>query len=253
MRVLAAVAAMPGPSNLSSIAQAVSLSPSQTHRYLASLMAAGMLKQDGRYGLYDLDAGAIRIGLAALSRIDVFSSADEHVRDLVLGTRRTCFVSVWGDAGPTIVRWFPGSPPVMTALSIGSNLPLLRSATGQIFFAFGDRDEMDRQGKLLQLHDPAGSAGNLPHVRRRVREAEFATNGGSLIPGLRAVAAPVFDLQRNLILVISLLAGSAFPESEDDAATQALIATCRALSGSLGAPAVEEGTASAGEALATSA
>ena len=234
MRVLSAVAALPGPANLSTIAQAAELSRSQTHRYLASLMAAGMLKQIARYGYYDLDSGAIRLGLAALSRIDVFSQAEAPLRELVDVTRRSCLVSVWGDAGPTIVRWYSGSPPVMTALAIGSNLPLLRSAAGQIFFTFGERREMDRQADLLGRSDPAGFSGDRNELRRQIEEAGFAVNGGDLIPGLRVVAAPVFDLQRNLVFVVSLVAGAAFPHSADDDAVFALRSTCCRISEAIG-------------------
>ena len=37
---------------LSGVAQRAGLSPSQAHRYLSSLMAAGMAKQEPRIGTY---------------------------------------------------------------------------------------------------------------------------------------------------------------------------------------------------------
>jgi DNA-binding IclR family transcriptional regulator len=235
MRVLSAVAEMSGPSSLSSIAQRAQISSSQTHRYLSSLMAAGMVLQEGRSGLYDLAAGAIRIGLAALSRMNAFVNADEIMWQLVRDTRRTGFIAVWGDSGPTIVRWFPGSPPVMTALTIGSTLPLLRSATGQVFHAFGERREMDRQARLIDTNDPAGVPSDIDKFRAAVTEAGYAQNPGDLVPGLRAIAAPVFDLQGNLVMVCSIIAGLNFPSSTDREAINALLAACNAISESIGA------------------
>lgn len=234
MTVLAAVAEMPGPSSLSSIAQRASISSSQTHRYLSSLMAAGMVLQEGRSGLYDLAPGAIRIGLAALSRIDAFANADQIMKQLVMETRRTGLISVWGDSGPTIVRWYPGSPPVMTALNIGSNLALLRSATGQVFHAFGEQNEMDRQVRLIETSDPASVPVGLEKARAAIRSAGYASVSGDLIPGLRAVAAPIFDLQGNLVMVASLVAGSHFPPSGDGPAAQALVAAGQRISQSIG-------------------
>lgn len=235
MRVLAAVAEMPGPSSLSAVAQRAQISSSQTHRYLSSLMAAGMVLQEGRSGLYDLAAGAIRIGLAALSRVNAFANADDIMHQLVLDTRRTGFIAVWGDAGPTIVRWFPGSPPVMTALTIGSTLPLLRSATGQAFYAFGERTEMDRQARLIEMRDPASMPADMTNLRERVHDAGFSQNPGDLVPGLRAIAAPVFDLQGNLVMVTSLIAAANFPASGDREAIAALLKACGAISASIGA------------------
>jgi len=234
MRVLAAIAEMPGASSLSSIAQRASLSTSQTHRYLSSLMVAGMVTQEGRSGLYDLGSGAIRIGLAALSRIDAFAIADTVLGALAAETRRTALVAVWGDAGPTVVRWYPGSPPVMTALTVGSNLPLFRSSTGRIFYAFGEQVEMDRQARLIETSDPAGLPSDLAAYRAEIRAAGHASVSGDLIPGLRAAAAPVRDLQGNLIMVAALLAGADFPVSGDAAAIAALMTACDRVTEAIG-------------------
>jgi DNA-binding IclR family transcriptional regulator len=151
VRVLSAVAAQRAPATLSTIAQAAELSSSQTHRYLSSLIASGMVKQTPLAGLYDLDAGAIRVGLAALARLNIFFSVDEKFLQLARQTNRTCFVAIWGEAGPTIIRWFAGFPPVITSVAIGSILPLLQTATGQIFYIFGDRQVIDGQAEALML------------------------------------------------------------------------------------------------------
>ncbi len=46
MRVLAALAAAGGPTTLTALGSRSGVSPSQTHRYLQSLIAAGMAVQD---------------------------------------------------------------------------------------------------------------------------------------------------------------------------------------------------------------
>lgn len=233
LRVLSAVAAQAGPATLSSIAQRAQLSASQTHRYLSSLMASGMVKQDSRSSLYDLDAGAIRIGLSALSRLDVFAAADETFQQLAKETRRTCQVTVWGDAGPTVVRWFAGNPPVVTSLAIGSALPVLQSATGHIYYAFGDEAQT-----APRVAEEAALGGwtpeRLAELKERTRRLLCSTVQGDLIPGLRAAAAPVFDLQGRLVLVSSLIATAAFPTAQDRSAWEALLAACRRLTESLG-------------------
>src|SRR4051794_9186131 len=62
LHVLTALAACGGPAPRSAVAQRAGVSPSQAHRYLSSLMAAGMAKQDPISRFYDLDAGASRLG-----------------------------------------------------------------------------------------------------------------------------------------------------------------------------------------------
>ncbi len=229
MRVLTALAAQPGPAALSAIAHGAGLSASQAHRYLSSLIAAGLARQEAATGLYDLDAGAIRIGLAALARLDIFAAADATFAAFARETGRTCLLAVWGDMGPTVVRWFAGNPPVITSLAVGSIMPLLRSATGQTFFAFGDPVTMDAHAG----REP-GPALDLPALRARVRKACSARVQGDLIPGLRAVGAPVFDLQGRLALVATTFANGAADQAADAQTEAALTAACRRLTETLG-------------------
>ena len=203
-------------------------------RYLSSLIAADVVKQDPQSGLYDLDSGAIRLGLAALPRIDVFSNAGRFIEGAIKKTGRTALVSVWGDLGPVIVRWYQGHPAVNTSLAIGSTLPLLSSATGQVFFAFGHRQVMDEHA----AHEIAALRGeftaDLEALRAIVGANRLAINAGDLFPGLRAAAAPVFDLQGRLVLVIMLLANAFFGAARDDDANRSLVNTCRCLTESIG-------------------
>lgn len=233
LRVLSALAAHKGAASLSSVSQGAELSASQTHRYLSSLIEAGMVKQEHRSGLYDLDSGAIRLGLAALSRIDIFAMADEVFSAYSRESKRTCLVAIWGDAGPTIVRWFDGSPPVITSLAIGSVLPLLRSATGRIFFAFGNPGQISRVGTSA-LRAERRSVPDADQLLDATRATMIARVEGSVIPGLRAVAAPVFDLQGRLVLAASALADGGLPPDDDEAAAQGLKEACRRLTEMLG-------------------
>lgn len=233
IRVLSAVAGNRGPASLSSIAQASGLSVSQTHRYLASLMSSGMVKQEGRSGLYNLDFGAIRIGLAALARLDSFALADRVFRELARLTRWTCLLAVWGDNGPVVVRWFSGDPPVITSLAIGSTLPVLRSSTGQVFHAFADkaltldlaRKEARQMGRGLR---------DFEAMRDKVIDDRCAQVEGDLVPGLRATSAPVFDVQGRIVFAATLIANANFDVAEDEAARSHLIAACQSLTETLG-------------------
>lgn len=234
LRLLGVLAGFRAPAPLSAIAKAAELSPSQTHRYLSSLMAAGMAKQEAGSGHYDLAAGAIRIGLAALARMDVFRLADDAFAAFTRTTGRTCLIAIWGDAGVTVVRWFAGNPPVITSLAIGSILPLLRSASGHVFLTFGDRATMDAAAARASREERAGAPADPETIRRKVLAAGEGRVDGTLIPGLRAVAAPVFDLQGRLSLVATALATPAFDPAGDAEATRALHAACRDVTEAMG-------------------
>lgn len=233
LRVLAALSAEAGPATLTEIAKRAELSASQTHRYLASFVAAGMARQDGPNGRYDLGAEAIRVGLAALARIDVFAQSDPAIAAFTRETGRTTLGAVLGPAGPTVVRWHAGPKPVVTSLSIGSVLPLIGSATGHVFLSFLPEEEV--AGALKRYNSGASvKAADVQAIRRRVRAEMSAYVDEMLIPGLRATAVPILDLQGYPALVVTAIASSTVDRRQDAAIVQRLREVCRLLTEQIG-------------------
>jgi DNA-binding IclR family transcriptional regulator len=233
LRVLAALSAQAGPATLTEVARRAELSASQAHRYLASLIGAGMARQDGPNGRYDLGPEAIRVGLAALARIDVFAQSDPAIAAFTHDTGRTTLVAVIGPAGPTVVRWHAGPKPVVTSLAVGSVLPLMGSATGHVFLSFLPEDAL---AAALKRHRTGRSmkAADVQAIRRRVRADMSASVDEMLIPGLRATAVPILDLQGCPALVVTAIASSAMDRSRDAAIVQHLKDVCRSLTEQMG-------------------
>ncbi|CAN5303513.1 IclR family transcriptional regulator [soil metagenome] len=204
MRILEALGASGAASPLSAVAQAVSMPAPQVHRYLQSLIASGMARQDAASGRYDLGSAALRLGLVALARTDAFKIVDRVIADFVERTGQTVQISALGPTGPTIVRLYNGRPALLTTLHVGAVLPLSTSATGQIFLAFVPRSET---ADLVDAERRNASQGgpSIDQVRKTVRAAGKAVETGTVIPGLHATAFPIFDLQGRAILVATAL------------------------------------------------
>jgi DNA-binding IclR family transcriptional regulator len=225
LRVLAALAAAGGPVPLTALGLRAGLSPSQTHRYLQSLVVSGMAVQDAS-SRYDLGPGVIRIGIAALARLNAFSRAEAALQRFVEDTGRTALLSVWGEAGAVCVRWFPGRPAVVAAnLGVGSVMPLLFSATGRVFLSFLSPQELE--GPLATARAEVSAPPDLEAIRRRVRETLTADSDGSMFVGLRAMAAPIFDLQGRPAAVATAIATDAIPNNHDAKVAERLRAACR--------------------------
>ncbi len=234
LRVLDALASHGEPQALGSIAVASGLSASQAHRYLASLVAAGMARQDSDTGRYDLGPGALRLGLGALARVDAFNTANAAITTFVRETGRTVQMASLGPTGPIVVRWVMGFPPVTTSLMVGSTLPLLRSATGHVFLAFRP-DNVTRQMVERETATAQGlTRVDVEGLRQRVREEGYATVSGALIPGLRATALPIFDFQQEAVLTATVLANDSFEPAGDPAIRAALADVCDAVTRAIG-------------------
>lgn len=238
MRVLEALAGLGGPRPLAAIVRGCGLSPSQTHRYLASLSEAGMVLQDV-HGNYDLGPAALKLGLSALARIDVFRIADEKLAEFRSETGATVLLAALGPAGPTIVRWHMGSPPIVTSLALGSVLSLVNSATGQVFLAFRPEAEIASFVQAELERNPLVEASEIEKVKAKVRAEGKAHVGGTLIPGLDAKAYPIKDLQGNAVLAATLISLHDPRVRKDSKSAQRLQAVCNEISEVLGAPAAK--------------
>jgi len=205
-RVLLALEQGRGPMPLSEVARRSDMHPAKAHRYLTSLVRAGLASQIASSGLYDLGPAAQHLGVEALRRTDAVSAVSEHAVELRDRTGHTVHVSVWSENGPTIVRWDTGAHLLPIVVRVGSVLPLLDSAVGQVFLAHLPASTtaavlktQQRQGMTRQ-----SSAKEVAELTSRVRRDGLAQTRNQMIFGLAALAAPVFGAGGDIEVVVGL-------------------------------------------------
>ena len=239
LAVLSFMASRKSPMSLGDIARGTDLSPSQARRDLVSLSRAGAVQQDAVTGHYDLGPGALRIGLAALERVDAVELAAIALKKLIADTHESGILSIWGDHGPTIVRWFRAAHVAVTTLGLGTVFPLARSATGRIFLAY-----LPDSITTPLLKDEMGAAmfareetqAELQGLKADIRAKGFSVIDGGFLRDLRGVSAPVFDAQGELVAALTLAGQQTqLPaDAERDPAIIALLETARTVSAQLG-------------------
>lgn len=190
-----------GPLSLKALAAGAELPISNCHRYCVSFVRAGYVQQDPRTGRYDLGPRLLQAGLAALGRTDSVGVATEALEALVDETGNTGQLAIWGDRGPTIIRWIPGRTAVRTSMTVGTTLPLLTSATGRVFLAFLPR----RQTAALAAHEAMAGGGDPDALAAQALALGMGHVAGDHIPGLSAVAAPVLDAFGEAAAAITLV------------------------------------------------
>lgn len=223
MTVLRVFAAQPGPLTLSEISTRTGMAASKLHRYLASLVAQGMLEQKERSGRYDLGPFAAELGLSALARMDFVNRTADALPDLVEATGLTAMLSVWGATGPVVVRWERSRNHIVTTLGLGTVMPLLRSATGQIFLAYAP------PSLTRAMLDPADQE-NAAALTATIRKNGHAWVGGDFIPGLYAISAPILNWQGEVETAITLISTDKTLIDPTGPALPALKTSCNALS-----------------------
>lgn len=202
LRLLKTLAGRGGPVALSDLARDCAMPVSKAHRYLASFAHAGLVRQAGKSGKYDLGPGAIALGLAAMARVDAINAAADGLPDLCSETGLTALLSVWGNSGPTVVRWERAANFMVTTLGLGSTLPVLGSATGHVFLAFLPRSVTEARLQIDRHNLPDTDPDALAES---VRRDGYASVSGDLLLGLSALAAPVLDWQGQAQAVVTLI------------------------------------------------
>ncbi len=224
---------------LTELARAATMPPTKAHRYLASFVAAGLVEQRERSGRYDLGPEALALGLSALGRIDSVNRTADALPGLVAETGMTALLSVWGNQGPTVVRWERAASVFVTSLGLGTTLPLLNSATGRICLAYlpeavtaaqVDREMRAAGSRRDAFCDLTLTSAGIRSLVDTVRAAGFASVDGRFIPGLAAIAAPVLDWQGDAVCVVTLIGTDAAITAPNSAEVRALTAFCRGLS-----------------------
>lgn len=250
MAVLKALAALGGRASLTLLAGAVQESPAKVHRYLVSLMEAGLVNQDTATQQYYLGLESLLLGLAAMRQADPIRMAEASLVRLREELEVTCFVAVMGNKGPTIVRFEEPGLPVTVNVRVGSVMPLLWSATGRALLATLDESavralalsELDsappERRALLDADDPIGQ------LQRSVLAAGCACVRDTNLPGISAVAAALYDYTgRPRAVLTALGATGGFDASVDGPIAQAVRREAQAISQLLGYAAKTEANA----------
>lgn len=238
-RVLVAIQAGPHPATLRTIADRAGLTSSAAHNYLTSFIRTGMVVIEGR-GHYRLGPSIASLGLTALRQFDAFGTVCEEATALSDRTGRGVAVSTWQeDLGPVIIFHKEGSNRGAFDLRNGPVSPL-HTGGGNIFIAYLNpaatlavvRKEARGEGMDSRSADKVHA-----DIRRRVREAGFASCELTELPGYAAISAAIWDsadAPRYALTITGPLA--LIDPSPSGQQVQALRASAQRLSHQLGAP-----------------
>jgi len=236
MTVLEALEEGLGPMSLTSIAVACGMQPSKTHRYLVSLVRAGMVAQSPDSGLYDMGPALRRLGAEALRRMDEVGLVSQHLPGLRDRSGHAVNLAVWGDHGPVVVRWDYGSYALPITVRVGATMPLLASSIGRVYLAYLPATLTE---PVLRAQSQDGGVksrpGEIESIRTATRRTGWALTSGGVVPGVSSLAAPVFTTGDSLPLVVAIVlpARHATDELVETLAAELLAATS-AMSAELG-------------------
>ena len=124
-------------------------------------------------------------------------------------TGESTFVSVFGNRGPTIVRYMEGRRSLIVEVRACFVLPLLTSATGHVYLSWLPEEQWL---PVARLERPAlkSAAAFQKEVRTAATIKATRVNGvgsviGGLLPRVSALSVPIFDRDGRVVMTLSAL------------------------------------------------
>lgn len=240
------------PMALKDLARSAGMAPAKVHPYLVSFSRIGLIAQDPQDGSYFLGPLALQLGLISLERADPVQWATPVMAALAQRIGHTVAIAVWGTRGATIVRLAESPSPVHVNMRHGTVFSLAHTASGRLFAAYlpprAAREQLEIERRRARA-DPAVAVAGMPPAARwpswsafepqlaEVRAQGLSRSVGEVLPGVNAMAAPVFDHRGEMVLAIVAIGSAAlFDTAWDGTIAAALRAGAAEVSTRLGAP-----------------
>lgn len=213
LTLLEEVARIEHGASLGDLAARVGLAPSTAHRLLKSLEAARFVAHDGERGLWFVGVKAFNVGAAFLGARDVVALARPAMRALMEESGESVNLAALED-GEVVFLAQVECRQMMRALNRpGGTAPLHASGVGKALLAALPADEAALLAGRRPLArftpgtvvDPAG----LAIERERARRRGYAIDDEEFSPGLRCVAAAIYDGSGRPVAALSLSGPSA--------------------------------------------
>ncbi|MBS0248914.1 MAG: IclR family transcriptional regulator [Proteobacteria bacterium] len=195
--VMEMLAKSPRGMRLQEIATSLGLSRPTAYQRLLTLTEAGLIEQDEQ-SRYRLSMHLCRFAAAALEQADLGTRVLPILQDLVHEVKETASLAVLDRGLPCIVSRVDSDSVLRAEQKIGTTMSLEGSASGRILTAFADEATLRR---LRESGEELAAA----EIIAEARLNGYALSSGYTQVGVRAIAAPVFDVQGRCAATISLV------------------------------------------------
>lgn len=225
---------------LKTLAAEAGMSAAKAHPYLVSFGKLGLIAQDALTGHYGIGPLALQLGLVAQQQLDPVRVTGEALPALAAELGHTTALAVWGPQGPTMVRIETPPTPIHVVMRPGTVMSLAGTASGLLFAAHRPQGLVRALFDAERARGAPGAQVDFAQFERRLAEVRLqglATVADTLVPGISAMAAPVFDPWGEMALSLTVIGPAATLDmAAQGAPAEQLRAAARAASQRLGSP-----------------
>lgn len=215
------------------IANELGVDKSSASRLLHTLARYGFAEQDSDTSRFSLGPQVLALGRHLLNRIPLRDSARPYLHELVDQTGECAHLAILSNGQALYIDQVESTAMLRVESEIGTLSPLHCTALGKVFLAF-DGVEIPKEMKTYTqrtIVDAASLQAQIEQIRRR----GFAVDDEEYNYGVRCVAAPVYDHNRQLVGAIGISGPAGRMSLEDIERYGSIVSTtARTLSSRLG-------------------
>lgn len=192
---------------LGELALTTGLNKTTIFRLLAALEAEGLIMRNPLSGGYRLGVELVAMGGCAMRSNPLRAMSRPVLESLAQECDEAATLEVLIGASVLIVDEVSSRHPMGMSQDVGSRLPAHATATGKLLLAFAPATstEVELRLPLARLTDQTiVDPGRLRSQYEQIRQQGVATAIEELEPGFVAVAAPVYDRERQVVAAISV-------------------------------------------------
>jgi IclR family transcriptional regulator, KDG regulon repressor len=192
---------------VSEIAESVGLHKATTHRILATLLNFGFVERTMDGLKYRLGVQLVDLGFKVSRRMDLRREAMPFITKLALQINEAVDLSIWNQSTVLYIEMIQSQHALTVSATPGQRLPAYCTASGKVFLSHLSEEELN-QSLAIPLHpstkNTITSINALKSELAQVRKQGYALDNEEYEYGVRAVAAPVLNLQNQVIGSVSV-------------------------------------------------
>lgn len=198
LRTLELLVAAHSPLGVTEIAERLDLDKANAHRTLAALVRLGYVEQDPSTRRYGATVRVVELARKVLDSRDLTVVAAPHLKSLWAASGENTHLAVLAGDHVVYVSTLNGTTLLSANASIGQSQPLHCTATGKAIIANLPRGTAQALLASIDLESFTPRTITDPEVLAKeladVRATGYAVDDREYHPGVRCVAAPVFDI-----------------------------------------------------------
>lgn len=193
---------------LSAIADDLDQSPATIYRILVTLQGKGLVEFDGQEQLWHIGPRAFVIGARFLRRTSLVERARPIMRKLMEETGETANLGVEREGAVLFLSQVETNASIRAFFPPGTLSPMHASGIGKALLAQMDADRLDRwlASRRLEAFTERTITDRsvLRDSLQAIRDRGFSFDDEERNDGMRCIAAPVFDVNREAVAGISV-------------------------------------------------